>query len=384
MNLQTTRIAIVGAGLSGLYAAYLLEQQGIKDYVLLEARDTLGGRIASVAASGPLATGTATSAARIDLIDRIDLGPAWFWPGYQPQLGRLVDELNLASFEQHEAGDTVMERSPHEPPARVRGYANSPASMRLTGGMGALTDALHRRLDATRIHTGQAVRRLRSTAQHVELDSQDVTDAQGQTTTWRAEHVLLALPPRLLESSIEFVPALPPALARQWRATATWMAPHAKYIATYDTPFWREQGLSGEARSARGPLGEIHDASMPGGSAALFGFFGVPSHVRQSLPEAGLKAHCRDQLVRLFGSQAATPKAEFIKDWALDPFTATAADLEGTGQHAQAPAATATSGPWAGRLTGIASEWSPQFAGYVAGAVEAAGLGVKGLRPLAA
>ncbi|EDT04545.1 hypothetical protein BamIOP4010DRAFT_1927 [Burkholderia ambifaria IOP40-10] len=61
------------------------------------------------------------------------------------------------------------------------------------------------------------------------------------------------------------------------------MAPHAKYIAIYDTPFWRDQGLSGEARSARGPFGEIHDASMPGGCAALFGFFGVPAQVRQNV-----------------------------------------------------------------------------------------------------
>ena len=378
--MQTTRIAIVGAGLSGLYAAFLLEQQGIKDYVLLEARDTLGGRIASAPASGQQAVETATSAEKSD---RVDLGPTWFWPGYQHQLGRLVNDLGLESFEQHETGDMVVERSPHESPTRVRGYVNSPASMRLVGGMGALTDALHRRLDDTRIHTGQAVRRLRTTPQHVELDIEDENDAQNHTTTWRAEHVLLALPPRLLEHSIEFVPALPPALAQQWRATATWMAPHAKYIAVYDTPFWREQGLSGEARSTRGPLGEIHDASMPGGSAALFGFFGAPAHVRKSVSEGELRAHCRAQFTRLFGSQAATPKAEFIKDWALDPYTATAADLDGVSQHAQAPAATVSSGPWSGRLTGIASEWSPQFPGYVAGAIEAAGLGVEALLVLA-
>lgn len=48
--MQTARIAIVGAGLSGLHAAFLLEQQGIGDYVLLEARDTPGGRIASASA----------------------------------------------------------------------------------------------------------------------------------------------------------------------------------------------------------------------------------------------------------------------------------------------------------------------------------------------
>ena len=377
--MPTVRIAIVGAGLSGLYAAYWLEQQGITNYVLLEARDTVGGRIASASVSGQPASDAATGAEKSD---RFDLGPTWFWPGYQQQLGRLVEDLGLLSFEQYDTGDTLVERSPHGPPARVQGYANSPASMRLVGGMAALTDALYQRLDATRIHTGHAVRRLRCTAQHVELDSEDlhgVHGVQGNTTTWRAEHVLLALPPRLVEHHIQFEPALPSALAQQWRATATWMAPHAKYIAVYDAPFWRDQGLSGEARSAIGPMGEIHDASMPGGSAALFGFLGVPAQVRKSVTEEALRAHCRAQFVRLFGSQAAAPKAEFIKDWAFDPYTATAADLEGAGQHAQAPQATVASGPWSGRVTGIASEWSPQFPGYVAGAVEAAGLGVEAL-----
>lgn len=372
--MNTACIAIVGAGLGGLYAAYLLEQQGSKDYVLLEARDSVGGRIASAPASGKLSLATAK---RTYDIDRVDLGPTWFWPGYQQRLAHLVNDLGIKSFEQHETGDTVMERSPNEPPLRVRGYVNSPTSMRLVGGMASLTDALHRHLDATRTHTGQAVRCMRSTDQHVELDSED---AQGNASIWRAEHVLLALPPRLLENNIEFTPALPPALAQQWRATATWMAPHAKYIAVYDTPFWRDQGLSGEARSTVGPLGEIHDACMPGGSAALFGFFGLPAQVRKRLTDEELRMHCRVQLARLFGNQAATPTAEFIKDWALDPYTTIAADLDSASQHAEAPASTASSGPWRGRMTGIASEWSPQFPGYVAGAVEAASLGVAGLR----
>ncbi len=368
--MQTTRIAIVGAGLSGLYAAYLLEQQGIQDYVLLEARDTHGGRIVSAPSTGLQEPESATNTLPVD---RVDLGPTWFWPSYQHQLARLVNELGLHSFEQYETGDTVVERSAQEPPVRMRGYVNSPASMRLVGGMGALTDALRRRLDATRIHTGQVVRRLHSMAHYAALDTED---ENGHATTWHADHVLLALPPRLLASNIEFAPPLPPALAQQWRATATWRAPHAKYIAVYDTPFWRDQGLSGEARSALGPLGEIHDASMPGGSAALFGFFAVPAHVRKSVSEDELRVHCRAQFARLFGNQAATPKAEFIKDWAVDPHTATAADLAGTGQHAATPATTAASGPWNGRLTGIGSEWSPQFPGYVAGAIEAAALGV--------
>lgn len=371
--MQTARIAIVGGGLSGLYAAFLLEQKGIKEYVLLEARDALGGRIASVSASGNPPHETAPAG---EDIDRFDLGPTWFWPDLQPELDRLVGDLGLTRFEQHESGDMVMERSPDGPLIRMRGFVNAPALMRLIGGMGTLIDALYRRLDPARVITGQTVRHLRRTDHHVEVDSED---ALGDVTTWRVEHVLLAMPPRLVEDTIAFTPALPQALARQWRATATWMAPHSKYVAIYDTPFWREQGLSGEARSARGPLGEIHDASMPGGSAALFGFFGVPARTRKRVPEDVLRSLCRAQLTRLFGTQAATPKAEIIKDWALDPYTATGVDMDGAGQHAEAPPATASSGPWSARLTGIASEWSRQFPGYVAGAIEAAHIGVLGI-----
>ena len=64
------------------------------------------------------------------------------------------------------------------------------------------------------------------------------------------------------------------------------MAPHAKYVAVFDTPFWREAGLSGAGRSGRGPMTEIHDASLPGQAAALFGFLGVPPDVRKSAGDA--------------------------------------------------------------------------------------------------
>ena len=42
----------------------------------------------------------------------------------------------------------------------------------------------------------------------MELDSECVEDALRYATTRRAEHSLLALPPRLLPNSIEFVDAL--------------------------------------------------------------------------------------------------------------------------------------------------------------------------------
>ena len=41
------------------------------------------------------------------------------------------------------------------------------------------------------------------------------------------------------------------------------------------------------------------------------------------------------------------------------------------------PAAATDSGPWQGCLTGIGSEWSQPVPGYLAGAVDAAALGVQ-------
>ena len=115
--MQTARVVIVGGGLSGLYAAYLLQQRGFRDHVLLEAREVLGGRIVSVPASVPGSVLDATAEAA----NRFDLGPSSFRPGYQRQLDHLVDELGLARFEQFENGDMMVERSPGMLPQRRHG-----------------------------------------------------------------------------------------------------------------------------------------------------------------------------------------------------------------------------------------------------------------------
>ena len=361
--MQNVRVAIVGAGLAGLYAAYVLEKKGIKDYVVLEARDVLGGRIASTIHSGGKSDVSG---------EGFDLGPAWFWPAFQTDMARLVDELELETFEQFETGDMLLERSSDQSPERTAGYVNSPPSMRIAGGMYALIDALYQQLDPARVVTGQTVRSLRIAEPNVELVSEN---ARGQTLRYSAEHVLLAMPPRLVESQLTFSPALPDELARRWQATDTWMAPQAKYIAVFDRPFWREQGLSGEARSALGPMIEIHDASSQEGKAALFGFLGVPADVRRRVSEEELMTACRTQFVRLFGSQAENPEAEFIKDWAKEVYTATESDQRSSGDH-PTPALSPSSGAWANRLTGIGSEWSREFTGYLAGAIEATNRGL--------
>ena len=361
------RIAIIGGGISGLYAAHLLESQGIYDYVLFEARERLGGRALSVALEG-------TVAGLTDPSDRFDLGPSWFWPDFQQQLDRLVADLGLERFVQNVQGDSVIERIAGARPVRTQGYSTSPSSVRLLGGMAALVDALAANVNPEKVRMGRAVRRLHACEQHLEIESES---RDGSRESWAVEHILLAAPPRLLAQDIDFLPGLPPSVTQLWRSTPTWMAPHAKYLAVFDSAFWNKTGLSGQARSAVGPMVEIHDASSPGGHAALFGFIGIPAQTRNVIPQGQLQTMCRAQLVRLFGPEAGKPVAEFLKDWAQDPLTSVAQDLLDGGQHSISLEATFDSSPWAGRLIGIGSEWSAQFPGYIAGAIEAAALGVR-------
>lgn len=361
---MSLRVAIVGGGLSGLHAAELLASRGIGDHVLFEARDAFGGRIRSESVPDAARRGA------------FDLGATWFWPEIQPAFARFVADSGLASFPQPEQGDVLIERSTVRPIERLAGMHSSPPAMRLAGGTGSLVDATRRRLDASRLHTGTRVTHLRLRDGVVGVET---VDRDGRTSAWQADRILLALPPRLAASTIRFTPELPVRVMAQWQDTPTWMAPHARYVAVYDEPFWRRHGLSGAARSLVGPLAEIHDASDPGGPAALSGFLGVAAEDRADMAPDTLRAHCRAQLIRLFGPEAATPAAELLADWSAEPFTATPADWQSGADHAHPPVPRVTDGPWRDRLVGIASEWSPEFPGYLAGAIDAARRGVASL-----
>ncbi|PSV21034.1 amine oxidase [Photobacterium leiognathi subsp. mandapamensis] len=359
------KVAILGGGLSGLYAAYLLEQQGIQDYILLEARDILGGRIMGFQPN--------------DEPYSFDLGPTWFWPDIQPQFAQVIADLGLTVFAQNDDGNMLVEQSLEQAPRELAGFVTSPTSMRLTGGMDSIIKALAAKLRNPDIYLSTRVTQIEHKRDLITVHCQE-SHADTEHSV-NVDHVLLAIPPRLVSHNIVFSPSLPKELITQWQNTATWMAPHAKYIAVYERPFWREQGLSGSARSMVGPMVEIHDASEANHSAnqdnnaALFGFIGIPVAQRKMIGEAQLKAYCQQQLIRLFGEQAATPIAHIIQDWAQETFTATSFDAQEM-THSLPPANAPFQGAWARNITGIASEWAPEFPGFLAGAIEAANIGV--------
>ncbi|MBI0539485.1 hypothetical protein D9599_28630 [Roseomonas sp. KE2513] len=212
-----TTVAIVGGGLAGLHAARLLHRAGI-DLRLLEARDRLGGRILSAGVDG------------FEADDGFDLGPSWFWPDMQPSLASLVEELGLRSFPQYDAGDVLIDRDPHVQPQRYPGMPQDPAYMRLAGGMGALVRGLARDLPQQSLRLGVRTAGMTLGEAGVTLR---IVRSDGGEETLTANQVIVAMPPRLLEVSVAFEPALPPEVARRWRDAATWMAPHAKFLASY-------------------------------------------------------------------------------------------------------------------------------------------------------
>ena len=355
-------IAVVGAGLSGLYASWLLQQAGHRVW-LIEARDRIGGRVLSQSPS--------------DAAHRLDLGPSWFWPGMNPRIEKLVQQLGLDAFPQHSRGAAVVEGQDGKIYKHQSSWEQSPSSYRLAGGTQSLVEAVRAQLDdRVHIQLQTQVRGLKLRPHAVELTLQDPS---GQWTQLAAQ-VIVTVPPRLLAQDMAMEPAWPDALLKNMRATPTWMAGQAKFVAAYPKAFWREAGLSGDGMSHRGPMSEIHDASDgTGQAAALFGFVGASPSYRAGIGQEELKRQAIAQLVRLFGPEAAQPLWSAVQDWAQEPLTAAKDDLRPLSYHpmyqgAQVPEA------WAERLWLAGTEQSPNYGGYLEGALEAAELAVAHLQ----
>ncbi len=337
-------VLIIGGGLSGLALADALEMRG-EDYSLLEARTRLGGRIKTEHHE----TGY------------FDMGPAWFWPG-QPRIAALIERLNLEKFDQFSTGDLAYE----DGQGRVqygRGIASMEGSWRLKGGLGAMIQAL-----ANRVPEGR--KRLDTKVTHLTRTQTGITAHLSTGDNIKAQRVVISMPPRIA-ANITYTPSLPHSALTSMKNIPTWMAGQSKAIAVYDTPFWRENGLSGDAHSQRGPMVEIHDASpAQGGPYAVFGFIGIPPENRTNTE--AMRRGVTEQLVRLFGPQAATPKQVYVKDWAYDLNTAAKADRAPLYTHPHYGMPSSLTNLWDNNLLFSGTEVATQFGGYLEGALEAA------------
>lgn len=345
---MNTEILIVGGGLCGLSLARQLQAAGC-DWQLVEARDRWGGRILTEVVDG----------------QGYDLGPSWFWPG-QPRIESLLKQLELSRFDQVYQGDLIYQDETGQV-QRGQGMASMQGSWRLKGGLAKLIDKLVAALPAERLHPGTTISKL--------TEGTDISVAIEASTdnavVFKANQVVLALPPRIA-SQLDFSPALSEQAIKAAKEIPTWMAGHAKAVAIYNAPFWKEHGLSGDAMSRRGPLAEIHDASpAEGGPYALFGFVGTPANHRNGNEDA-LKEAIYNQLGQLFGEEGAAPERLLLQDWAFDPYTAIELDQIPLHRHPTYARPDVLTNLWNGRLHFGSTEMGAQFGGFLEGALEVA------------
>lgn len=349
--METFDNIIIGAGLSGIYAACLLARKN-ESFVILEARNRTGGRIFCPEHQGYFS----------------DLGPSWYWPDIHPKIARLIRKLGLTGYRQYEIGEGLFQ-APSGAVQSVRGYPMEPLSWRLSGGMNALIDKLMEEIPQSAVRLNHPVCTIEKKTTGVMVGVGEL-DGEPQAL-FSGERIILALPPRLAALTILFTPELSHEMTQAMLRTGTWMAGQAKFCALYEEPFWRESGFSGQAFSRRGPMGEIHDGSNNGRSPyGLTGFLGIPA-VQRTNREILIEA-VLDQLAVMYGKQAERPTAFFYQDWARERYTATKYDQPPMYEHPLYHPPAGRSSIWDGAVCFAGTETADSNGGYLEGALSAA------------
>ena len=351
MHAENIDTIIIGGGLSGIYAAFLLAAKE-KSLVLLEARSRVGGRILSPEHQGFFA----------------DLGPSWYWPMINPKVNALIQTLGLKGYPQYETGlGRFQARDGHA--ETIDGYPMNPPGWRIAGGMDSLVRGLCDRIpkDVIRLnHPVCEIERL-DNGVRVTVGRHD----QEPKCRLRASRIILALPPRLAARTILFTPDLSYDLTQAMLKSSTWMAGQAKFFALYDKANWRKIGFSGQGFSLCGPLGEIHDGSGEADRPyGLTGFVGIPA-LRRKNREIMIPAILA-QLTRLYGQEAGQPVSVFYKDWAREEFTATEYDQRSAHNHPEFLPPSGKTSIWDGRFHFAGTETADHLGGYLEGALSSA------------
>jgi monoamine oxidase len=142
-------------------------------------------------------------------------------------------------------------------------------------------------------------------------DKVTATTAAGQ---FEGRRVIVTAPP-LLAGRIDYEPAMPP-----WREQLTQRTPMGSVIkcqVIYDEPFWRRDGLSGQATGDGAGSRVVFDNSPPDGSPGVLLAFVEGDEARQlgREPLDVRRQAVLDSLVRYFGPRAGKPELYLERDW---------------------------------------------------------------------
>ncbi|WP_375387614.1 flavin monoamine oxidase family protein [uncultured Amnibacterium sp.] len=136
----------------------------------------------------------------------------------------------------------------------------------------------------------------------------------------RARRVIMAVPPNLYDR-VDFVPTLP--LRRHVMHQHLSLGLVIKIHAVYDTPFWREAGLSGTAFSPYQPVHESYDNSNHGDPRGVLVAFASDARADRllALPPDERREAILENLARYYGEQAKHPAIYVESDWGSEEWT---------------------------------------------------------------
>lgn len=229
---------------------------------------------------------------------------------------------------------------------------------RVVGGSIRIAESMAATL-GDRIHLGDPVRR-------IDQDASGVTVTTRGGDVVRGDAVIVTLPPTLA-GRLEYGPAMP-----SWRDQLTQKLPAGSVIkihAVYPEPFWRADGLNGQAASDVGPIKVTFDNSPPEATPGiLLGFMEGGDGRRWTQRSAEERRQAAiDCFVRYFGPKARDPIEVVERDWMAEEFSRGC-----YGAHF-APGVWTSFGHAlrtpVGRLHWAGAECSPVWNGYMEGAV---------------
>jgi monoamine oxidase len=241
---------------------------------------------------------------------------------------------------------------------RLISTGNGAQESRFIGGSQLLSIRIAAQL-GNRVVLASPVRRITQDRHGVTVESEQVTV--------RARRAIVAILPAL-SASIDFDPPLP-----GLRAQLIQRMPHGTLVkaeAVYDRPFWREQGLSGQAVSDTGPARTTFDNSPPDGRpGVLFGFIGGhDAREWMQLSPGARRSAVLENFATYFGERARHPRLYIEENSAAEERW-----IRGCPTVTLAPGVLSDFGPSirkpVGRLHWAGSETSTFWAGYMEGAV---------------
>ncbi|MGW5877493.1 flavin monoamine oxidase family protein [Nocardiopsis terrae] len=194
---------------------------------------------------------------------------------------------------------------------------------RVVGGMQSVSETMADALQEDTVFLGSPVRTIRWSEDEASSHGAEHTGpavVRSDRVTVRARHVVVAVPPNLY-SRISFEPPLP--WLQQQMHQHTSMGLVIKVHAVYETPFWRDRGLSGTGFGAKELCQEVYDNTNHGDTRGTLVAF-VSDELADGLLR-GPAQERRDAILRslanYLGEEALDPLVYFESDFASEEWT---------------------------------------------------------------